>query len=138
MKFVGRTTVAIVEFPDRRILLIKRRTIPFKGYWALPGGRVEAGETVEQTVVREVKEETGLDVEIIRKIGEYREKGFKDEVEYDYSPACFLVKPVGGEIRRQESEIEEIELANLEEIPKELAFEQQRMIRDYAGAPNHL
>jgi len=138
MKFVGRTTVAVVEFPDRRILLVKRRTVPFKGYWALPGGRVEAGETVEQTVVREVKEETGLDVEIVRKIGEYCEKGFKDEVEYDYSPACFLVKPVGGEIRRQESEIEEIELVNLEEVPKELAFEHRRMIRDYVGAPNHL
>jgi 8-oxo-dGTP diphosphatase len=138
MKFVGRTTVAIVEFPDGRILLVKRRTVPFKGYWALPGGRVEAGETVEQTVVREVKEETGLDVEIVRKIGEYREKGFKDEVEYDYSPACFLVKPVRGEIRRQESEIEEIELVTLEEIPGELAFENSRMIRDYVGAPNRL
>ena len=134
MKFVGRTAVAIVEFPDRRILLVKRRTVPFKGYWALPGGRVDAGETVEQTIVREVKEETGLDVEIVRKTGEYREKGFKDEVEYDYLPACFLVKPVGGEIRRQESEIEEIELVNLEEIPKELAFEHSRMIRDYVNA----
>lgn len=134
MKFVGRTTVAVVEFPDRRILLVKRRTIPFKGYWALPGGRVEAGETVEQTIVREVKEETGLDVEIVRKIGEYREKGVKDEVEYDYSPACFLVTPVGGEIRRQESEIEEIELVNLQEIPNELAFEHRRMIHDYARA----
>jgi 8-oxo-dGTP diphosphatase len=138
MKFVGRTTVAVVEFQDRRILLVKRRTVPFKGYWALPGGRVEAGETVEQTVVREVKEETGVDVEIVRKIGEYREKGFKDEVEYDYSPACFLVKPFGGEMRRQESEIEEIELVTLEEIPEELAFEHSRMIRDYVGAPNHL
>ena len=138
MKFVGRTTVAVVEFPDRRILLVKRRTVPFKGYWALPGGRVEAGETVEQTVVREVKEETGLDVEIVRKTGEYREKGFKDDVEYDYSPACFLVKPVGGEMRRQDSEIEEIELVSLEEIPNELAFEHSRMIRDYVGASNHL
>ena len=45
-----------MEFPDRRILSVKRRTVPFKGYWALPGDRVEAGETVEQTDVREVKE----------------------------------------------------------------------------------
>jgi 8-oxo-dGTP diphosphatase len=133
VNFVGRTATAVVEFPDRRILLIKRQTVPFRGYWALPGGRVEARDTVEQAVVREVKEETGLDVEIVGKIGEYCEKGFKDEVEYDYSPACFLVKPVGGEIRRQESEVEEIKLVDPKEIPKELAFEHARMIRDYVA-----
>jgi 8-oxo-dGTP pyrophosphatase MutT (NUDIX family) len=121
MKFVGRTATAVVEFPDGRILLIKRQTVPFRGYWALPGGRVEARETVEQAVVREVKEETGLDVEIVEKIGEYRERGFKDEVEYDYSPACFLVKPV-----------EEIKLVFPKEIGK-LAFEHARMICDYTA-----
>jgi 8-oxo-dGTP diphosphatase len=131
MKFSGRTAVAIVEFSDKRILLVKRRTAPFKGYWALPGGRVEAGETVEQTVIREVKEETGLDVEIVKKIGEYREKGVKDGVEYNYSPACFLVRPVAGEIRRQESEIEETRIVKLEEIPIELAFEHSKMLHDY-------
>jgi 8-oxo-dGTP pyrophosphatase MutT (NUDIX family) len=131
IKFSGRTTVAIVEFSDKRILLIKRRTVPFKGYWALPGGRVEAGETVEQTVIREAKEETGLDVEIVKKIGEYREKGFKDGVEYDYSPACFLVRPVAGEIRKQESEIEEIRQVDVEKIPTELAFEHSKMLHDY-------
>jgi 8-oxo-dGTP diphosphatase len=133
MKFAGRTTVSIVESADKRILLIKRRTVPFRGYWALPGGRVEAGESVQEATVREVKEETGLDIEIIRKIGEYREKGFKDGVEYDYTPACFLAKPIGGEIRRQEGEIEEIKLVKLEEMPKKLAFLHSRMIRDYAS-----
>ena len=131
MKFSGRTAVAIVEFSDKRILLVKRRTVPFKGYWALPGGRVETGETVEQTVIREVKEETGLDAEIVKKIGEYREKGFKDEVEYDYSPTCFLVRPVAGRIRRQESEIEETRQVDVEEIPTELAFEHSKMLHDY-------
>ena len=95
MKFSGRTAAAIVEFPNNRILLIKRATVPFRGYWALPGGKVDAGETVEETVVREVKEETGIEVEIVEKIGEYHENGVQDGVGYDYYPACFLVKPVG-------------------------------------------
>ena len=105
MKFAGRTATAIIPFPPDKILLIKRRTLPFTGYWALPGGRVDPGETVEQTIVREVKEETGLDVEIVSKIGEYHEQGVQDGVEYDYYPACFLVKTLSGEIKKQESEI---------------------------------
>jgi ADP-ribose pyrophosphatase YjhB (NUDIX family) len=51
---------AIVHDPDRRLLLIQRGHEPHRGLWSLPGGRVEAGETAEQAVVREVREETGL------------------------------------------------------------------------------
>ncbi|MCK4222939.1 NUDIX hydrolase, partial [Candidatus Bathyarchaeota archaeon] len=47
MKFGGRTVTALIEFPDEAILLIKRRTVVFKGYWALPGGRVDPGESEE-------------------------------------------------------------------------------------------
>ena len=131
MKYAGRTTTAIIPFPPNKILLIKRRTAPFIGYWALPGGRVDPGETVEQTVVREVKEETGLDVAIVRKIGEYHEQGVQGGAEYDYYPACFLVNVVGGEIRKQESEIEEAKLFSLDEVPAELAFEHAQMIKDF-------
>ncbi len=130
-KYTGKTSTAIIPFPSDRILLVKRDTVPFKGYWALPGGRMELGETVEQTVVREVKEETGLDVTVVRKIGEYIEKGVKDNVEYEYYPTCFLVKTVGGEIKRQESEIQEIQLFSLKELPYPLAFEHDKIIKDY-------
>jgi 8-oxo-dGTP diphosphatase len=130
-KYTGKTSTALVPYPDNKILLIKRNTIPFKGYWALPGGRMGPGETVEQTIVREVKEETGLDVIIVRKVGEYVEKGVKDDVDYEYYPTCFVVKPVGGEIKKQESEIQEINLFYLSELPKPLAFEHDQMIKDY-------
>ncbi len=133
MKFAGRTATAVIPFLPSHILLIKRRTVPFSGYWALPGGRVDFGETVEQSIVREVKEETGLDVAVMRKIGEYHEQGVQDGVEYDYYPACFLVNVVGGEIKRQESEIEEIKLFSLNEIPEALAFEHALMIKDYVA-----
>jgi 8-oxo-dGTP diphosphatase len=131
MKFAGRTATAIIPYPQNKILLIKRSTPPFVGYWALPGGRVDPGETVEQTIVREVKEETGLDVTVVSKIGEYHEQGVQSGFEYDYYPACFLVKVVGGEIKKQESEIEEIKLFSLNAVPKPLAFEHAQMIKDY-------
>ena len=131
MKYAGRTATAIITFTSDKILLIKRRTLPFKDYWALPGGRVDPGETVEQTIVREVKEETGLDIAIVRKIGEYHEQGVQDGLEYDYYPACFLVKTLSGEIKKQESEIEEIKLFSLDQVPAPLAFEHAQMIKDF-------
>jgi len=133
MKFAGRTATAMIPFPQNKILLIKRRTVPFSGYWALPGGRVDSGETVEQTIVREVKEETGVDVAVVSKIGEYHEQGVQDGAEYDYYPACFLVNVVGGEIKKQEGEIEEIKLFSLNAIPEALAFEHALMINDYVA-----
>jgi len=111
--------------------------VPFRGYWALPGGRVEPGEKVERTIVREVKEETGLDVAITTKIGDYHEQGVQDGVAYDYHPACLLVKVVGGEIKKQESEIEEIKLFSLSEVPATLAFEHAQMIKDYLTTKMH-
>jgi 8-oxo-dGTP diphosphatase len=131
MKFAGRTATAVIPYPPDKIILIKRSTPPFVGYWALPGGRVDPGETVEQTIVREVKEETGLDITVVSKIGEYHEQGVQGGFEYDYYPAFFLVKRVGGEIKRQESEIEEIKLFSVNDIPATLAFEHAQMIQDY-------
>ena len=76
-KYTGKTSTAIIPYKDNKILLIKRNTKPFKDYWALPGGRMDPGEKIEQTIVREVKEETGLDVAIVGVVGEYVEKGSK-------------------------------------------------------------
>ena len=55
----------IVLDDDGRLLMIQRGTEPDRGRWSLPGGRVELGETDEEAAVREVREETGLDVEVI-------------------------------------------------------------------------
>ena len=63
--------VAIFDRERKKILLTKRRDIPV---WVFPGGKIEARETPEACAVRECKEETGLDVKIVRKIGEYMPK----------------------------------------------------------------
>ncbi len=60
---------AIVRHRDGRILVIQRGQPPAEGMWSLPGGRVEAGEGAEDAVVREIREETGLDVTVVREVG---------------------------------------------------------------------
>lgn len=61
--------VGAVAIDGNRLLLIRRATAPEIGRWSLPGGRVEHGETMAEAVVREVREETGLDVVCDRSIG---------------------------------------------------------------------
>ncbi len=53
-----------------RLLLVRRANEPGRGRWSVPGGRVEAGETDHHALVREVAEETGLQVEVLRRVGE--------------------------------------------------------------------
>jgi 8-oxo-dGTP diphosphatase len=133
MQYTGKTATAIITNPQNKILLIKRLTPPFIGFWALPGGRSEANEKPEQTVVREVKEETGLNVQVVRKVGEYREQGIQGGFEYDYYPTCFVVKPVGGELLKQEGEIAEVKYFSLDKLPAVLAFEHEKMIKDFVA-----
>ena len=56
--------VGAVVVDDSRVLLVRRAHEPLKGEWSIPGGAVEVGETLETAVVREVREETGLEVEV--------------------------------------------------------------------------
>ncbi|HEV3292424.1 MAG TPA: NUDIX domain-containing protein, partial [Streptosporangiaceae bacterium] len=61
---------AIITGPGGRLLLIRRGHEPEAGRWSLPGGRIEPGETDQQALVREVREETGLEVAPGHQIGE--------------------------------------------------------------------
>jgi mutator protein MutT len=128
--FQGKTATAIIPQDNNQILLIKRLTPPFIGYWALPGGRSEPGETQDQTVIREVQEETGLIVQVINKVGDYQEQGSEGGYQYNYQPSCYVVKPIGGELRKQDSEIAEIRAFGLDALPP-LAFEHINMVKDY-------
>jgi 8-oxo-dGTP diphosphatase len=63
---------AVVHDAAGRLLMIRRGREPSRGLWSLPGGRVEAGETAEEAVVREVREETGLEVRPVQPVGRVR------------------------------------------------------------------
>lgn len=56
--------VGVVVWKDGRVLLIRRGKPPMRGRWSLPGGRQELGETVRETAVREVREETGVEIRL--------------------------------------------------------------------------
>ncbi|MBN1358758.1 NUDIX hydrolase [Candidatus Bathyarchaeota archaeon] len=80
------------------ILLEKRKNSPSKGKWSIPGGLVDLGETVEEAVIREVKEETGLEVYDPRLVDvvSYISSGEKGAVMYHYVIIDYLVTSKGG------------------------------------------
>ena len=106
------------------IVLVKRKKPPYEGYWALPGGFVEYGETVEDAVIREVKEETGLDVEIKGLIGVYSRPD-RDPRGHVVSIA-YLTSEVGGRLRGSE----ETEIGEFDVIPNKLAFDHREILSD--------
>jgi 8-oxo-dGTP diphosphatase len=71
---------AVIRDDEGRLLLIKRGHEPGAGLWSLPGGRIEPGETDIEALVREMREETGLTVKVVRRLGSVRRPGLGGDV----------------------------------------------------------
>lgn len=111
-----------VIIEDGKVLLIKQN----KGHWGFPKGHPEADETEIQTAIREVKEETNVDVKISNK-KEYIEtydtdKGIHRKIIY------FIAEKVGGELKPQESEINIVKWFDFEEALKIITYKETREI----------
>jgi 8-oxo-dGTP diphosphatase len=91
----GLTVDCVVFDADDRLLLIRRARPPFQDRYALPGGFVDVGETVQAAALRELKEETGIDGAIVRLIGVYSDPA-RDPRGHNVSIA-FLVSPLTTE-----------------------------------------
>lgn len=118
---------AIVTKEDK-ILLVKRRIEPFKGFWGLPGGFVEYGETVEEALRREVEEETGLTVKPERLVGVYSE--VNRHPGRHVVAICYLTKIEEGSLNLDVEESEDVRFFKYNELPKDLAFDHNKMIID--------
>ncbi len=92
--------VGAVIVEESRVLLVRRGSEPLKGHWTLPGGVLEVGESLIEGVVREIREETGLEVEVIELI-ELLDRIHRDNgrVRYHYVIADYLCCVTGGELR---------------------------------------
>ena len=110
------------------MLLIKRKNSPFKGFWALPGGFVEYGETVEQSAVREAREETGISVHLKKLVGVYSDPD-RDPRGHTVS-ICFLAKPAGGTVKPSTDAVDAAYFTLNSIHSMELAFDHKKIFND--------
>jgi 8-oxo-dGTP diphosphatase len=118
------TVDALIVF-EGKLVLIKRKYPPFEDCFALPGGFVELGETVEDAAVREAKEETGLDIELVKLLGVYSDPA-RDPRGHTVS-VCYLAKGIGT--LKADSDAKDIGIFGLDEIP-ELAFDHNYIVEN--------
>lgn len=118
------TVVNAIIQNGEEVLLIKRGKEPGLGTWVLPGGHVETNEDLEEAVIREVKEETGLAVGVVGLIDSHADKQGIDPRGY-HLVLTFLVSPVGGNLKKT-SEAVDIGWFKLNDLPNEIGLDSAR------------
>ncbi len=122
--FIG---VGAVVFRGPEVLLIKRGKAPFKGHWSIPGGGLHYGEKLEDAVHREVREETGLEIDIIALIDVFEALPQEADGEFlthtlmvDYIAEWRAGDPVAGD------DAAEAEFVTVEEALSRLSWDKTR------------
>ena len=119
--------VFTVHDDDLKVLLIERGNTPFKGSWAIPGGFVDYGESLESSAVREAKEETGLDIENLHQFHTYSQPG-RDPRGHTIS-TVFIAKGKG--IPKASDDAIDIGIFIKDNLPENLAFDHRQILEDY-------
>ncbi|GJL91090.1 NUDIX hydrolase [Hyphococcus sp.] len=119
-----RIGVGAVVFRGDDVLLIKRGKTPFKGQWSIPGGGLEYGERLKDAVIREVREETGIEIRVLGLLDAFdglpAETGHPHVVMIDYVADWVSGDPVAGD------DAAEAEFVSLEEAKSRLAWDVTR------------
>ncbi len=114
-------SVAIIHL--EQILLIKREDVEM---WALPSGQVEPGESLSQAAIREVGEETGLEVELTRLVGIY---SFPHWLGGNHT-VLFAATSIRGQLKAQAGEVLEVKYFAAEDIPEDIIWWHRQRIND--------
>jgi 8-oxo-dGTP diphosphatase len=101
------------------VVIVKRRFEPLAGQWSLPGGGVETGETLTAAVAREVREETGLTIEVgpLIEVFDRIQLDAQGKVQYHFVLADYLCRPVAGPLRAG-SDVEDAAIVERAELAR--------------------
>lgn len=111
-----------------KVLLIQRRNEPFQGQWALPGGFVDQGESLEEAARREVQEETGVTIDQLWPVGGYGDPG-RDPRGWTVTMAFQSVQLEERVASQSGDDASAVELHTIDQLPR-LAFDHDRIIAD--------
>ena len=120
-------TVDGLVLVDRKLVVIRRGNEPFRGMPALPGGFVELGETTLEAVVREVREETGLETKVLRLVGVFSDPG-RDPRGHTVTIG-YSLEAVGGRLKAG-SDAAAIVLVDPDDPPR-MAFDHNEIVRKW-------
>jgi ADP-ribose pyrophosphatase YjhB (NUDIX family) len=119
------TVDIIIEIESRGIVLIKRKNPPYG--WAIPGGFVDYGESLEEAAMREAKEETNLDVELVRQFHTYSDP--KRDPRHHSISTVYIAKGKGKPEAKDDAL--EIKIFDESNLPDEIAFDHRLILKDY-------
>jgi 8-oxo-dGTP pyrophosphatase MutT (NUDIX family) len=119
---LGLDTPGSDEIVTMEVVLVGRSHV---GIWALPKGTPQAGETIEQVAVREVREETGLEVRLIAYVGSISYSFVRDSVRYHKQVRHFLLEAIGGDTALHDHEYDLVEWFPVHEACRRLTFQNE-------------
>ncbi len=125
-------TVDIILETEGGLILVKRKNPP--AGWALPGGFVDYGESLEAAAVREAKEETSLDVELVRQFGAYSDPA-RDPRHHTVT-VVFIGRTRGKPLAGDDAG--EIGIFTRDNLPADLAFDHSEILKDYYSGQDRM
>lgn len=128
-----RAGVAVIILDEKNQVLLQKRADV--GLWGIPSGHVEIGETVSEAAIREVKEETNLDVKIKKLIGVYSDRNsqvftYPNGKIVHFITTCFLAEITGGELKVNSDESLDIKFFGQQNLPHDLLKMHPRWLKD--------